>query len=215
MNSIPSTSGKPSLTEVFARDQRELKALDDFIAYKDTLVIRGGVNLYKNLKTTDNLRRFKKYLEEFPQSNKGAFYELSFWPNEVQNYDGNDGVTREAKEAPTNSNIAFDIHANVEDTRAVDLIMTTMPTIETIFVGSKDKPPPEPSQRVTGGKKRAGTNRAISEVVYNEEIDCFPPYNLETDIIIGQFVALTMELSEIQGGVPFYIGKIIEFKQGR
>ena len=33
--------------------------------------------------------------------------------------------------------------------------------------------------------------------------------------MVGQFVALTMELNEIQGGVPFYIGKVIKFGQGR
>ena len=33
--------------------------------------------------------------------------------------------------------------------------------------------------------------------------------------MVDQFVALTVELSEIQGGVPFYIGKVIVFGQGR
>ena len=33
--------------------------------------------------------------------------------------------------------------------------------------------------------------------------------------MLGQFVVLIMELSEIQGGVPLYFGKVIEFEQGR
>ena len=102
MNSLPSTSAKLGLAEVFAADQRELKALDDFIAYKDTLVIRGSINLYKNMKATDDLGEFKKYLDEFPKSKKDAFYKLPFWSNEVQHDSRDGGVIRDAKEATTN-----------------------------------------------------------------------------------------------------------------
>ena len=217
LNSIPSGSTKPNLVEAFAADQRELKALDDFIAYKDTLVIRGGVNLYKNMKVADDLRKFKKYLEEFPESNKNALYKLPFWLGEVQNDSGDGDVIQDAEDAPSNSNTTLDRNANVEDTTTVDLIMATMPNVERrgYFGPCKDKPPPEPSQRLTGRKKRIKTNTTITEVVRNEDGDFFPPYSSKADNMVGQFVALIVELSEIQGGVPFYIGKVIEFGQRR
>ena len=107
-----------------------MKAFDDFIAYKDTLVIRGGVNLYKNLKSADDLREFKKYLEEFLESNKDAFYELPFWQNEVQNDSGDNSVTRDAEEATTNSNATPSTNANMEDSTPVDLIMVTLSNVE-------------------------------------------------------------------------------------
>ena len=217
LNSLPSMSEKSGLTEVFTVDQRELKALDDFIAYKDTLIIRGSVNLYRNMKVADDLREFKKYLEEFPKSNKDAFYELSFWPDEVQNDNADGAVIRDAEEAPTNSSTIPNTNTNTEENIVVDLIMATMPNVERrgYFGPHKEKPPPEPSQRLTRRKKRASTSRAILEVVHNEDGDCFLPYNLETNVMVGQFVALTMEFSEIQGEISFYIGKVIEFGQGR
>ena len=86
--------------------------MDYFIAYKDTLVIRGSVNLYKNMKAANDLREFKKYLEEFQESNKDAFYELPFWLNEVQNDNGDGGVTQDAEDAPSNSNTTPDRNAH-------------------------------------------------------------------------------------------------------
>ena len=106
---------------------------------------------------------------------------------------------------------------HIEDTTTVDLIMATMPNIERrgYFGPRKDKPPSEPSQRLIVRKKKVRTSTTITEVVCNEDRDCFPPYNPKADIMVGQFVALIVELSEIQGGVPFYIGKVIEFGQKR
>jgi len=45
--------------------------------------------------------------------------------------------------------------------------------------------------------------------------DPFPFFNLENDITIGQFVALSVEMSEVKEGVPFYLRKLLEFGQGR
>ena len=71
------------------------------------------------------------------------------------------------------------------------------------------------SPAVACKKKKATVSRAIPEVMGNEDGDCFCPYNPKTNVMVGQFVALTVELSEIQGGVPFYIQKVIEFGQGQ
>ena len=41
--------------------------------------------------------------------------------------------------------------------------------------------------------------------------DPFPTFNLETDLQIGYFVALTVERKEVRAGVTFFVGKVIEF----
>ena len=38
----------------------------------------------------------------------------------------------------------------------------------------------------------------------------FPPFNPQSDINCGQFVALSVDRAEVEGGVPFYVGKVIE-----
>jgi hypothetical protein len=45
--------------------------------------------------------------------------------------------------------------------------------------------------------------------------DPFPPFNPESDIRVGHFVALTVEPVEVRAGVPFYVGKVLEFGQGK
>ena len=40
--------------------------------------------------------------------------------------------------------------------------------------------------------------------------DPFPPFNPETDISTGHFVALSVIREEVEAGVPFYVGKVIE-----
>ena len=81
-------------------------------------------------------------MEEFPKSNKDAFYELPFWPNEVQNNSGDGGVIRDAEEASTNSSITPDTNANTEDNTFMSLIMAIMPNIERrgYFGPCKEKP---------------------------------------------------------------------------
>jgi hypothetical protein len=45
--------------------------------------------------------------------------------------------------------------------------------------------------------------------------DRFPAFNPETDIRVGHFVALSVEQEELRVGVPFYVGKVLEFGKGR
>ncbi len=40
--------------------------------------------------------------------------------------------------------------------------------------------------------------------------DRFPPFDPQSDISCGQFVALSIDRAELEAGVPFYIGKVIE-----
>jgi hypothetical protein len=43
----------------------------------------------------------------------------------------------------------------------------------------------------------------------------FPAFNPGTDIRVGHFVALTIEQEELRAGVPFYVGKVLEFGNRR
>jgi hypothetical protein len=45
--------------------------------------------------------------------------------------------------------------------------------------------------------------------------DRFPAFNPETDIRVGHFVALSVEQEVLCAGVPFYVGKVLEFGKGR
>ena len=45
--------------------------------------------------------------------------------------------------------------------------------------------------------------------------DRFPALNPETDIRVGHFVALSVEQEELRAGIPFYVGKVLEFDKGR
>jgi hypothetical protein len=42
-----------------------------------------------------------------------------------------------------------------------------------------------------------------------------PAFNPRTDIRVGHFVALSVEQEELYAGVPFYLGKVLEFGKGR
>ncbi len=52
------------------------------------------------------------------------------------------------------------------------------------------------------------TTRSIVEVQ-----DLFPVFEPEKDLQVGQFVVLTVEATKVKPGVPFYVGKVLEFGQ--
>lgn len=45
--------------------------------------------------------------------------------------------------------------------------------------------------------------------------DPFPPFNPQSDISCGQFVALSIDQAEVEAGVPFFIGKVLEDGKSR
>ena len=95
--------------------------------------------------------------------------------------------------------------------------MATMPNPERkgYFGPHRDMPAQEGSRRVTGGRNRGVRTEAPPAAVEGASEDSFPAFNPYSDILIGEFVALTMELQEVQEGVHFYIRKVLEFGQGR
>jgi hypothetical protein len=81
LRSLPNTAEKPALGEVHCVEERELKALDEFITYKTRCVERLQ-NIEKNLQAIEETKWLKEYLEHFPDANREAQRALSFWPHE-------------------------------------------------------------------------------------------------------------------------------------
>jgi hypothetical protein len=81
LRSLPNTAEKLALAEVHRAEERELKALDEFIAYKTRCVERLQ-NVEKNLQAIEETKLLKEYLEHFPDANREAQRALLFWPHE-------------------------------------------------------------------------------------------------------------------------------------
>ena len=81
LRSLPNTMEKPTPAEVHCAEEKELKALDKFIAYKTRCVGRLE-NVEKNLQTIEETEWLKEYLELFPNANRKAQRALPFWPHE-------------------------------------------------------------------------------------------------------------------------------------
>jgi hypothetical protein len=75
--------------------------------------------------------------------------------------------------------------------REVDLIMATMPGLEA------------PRRRAS-----SATQQTIGATSGERGEDWFPPFNLENDIRVGQFIALTIEHEELRTSISFYVGKV-------
>ena len=82
------------------------------------------------------------------------------------------------------------------------------------FGPRKDRPHQEKSRRVIGGKNRDASIQSASETIGQASSNPFPPFNPENDVVVGQFVALQVELTEVKGGVLYYLAKVLEVCQG-
>jgi hypothetical protein len=71
LRSLSNKEEKPVLAEVHHAEERELKALDEFIAYKTRCVERLQ-NVEKNLQAIVEIEWLKEYLEHFPDANREA-----------------------------------------------------------------------------------------------------------------------------------------------
>jgi hypothetical protein len=118
LTSLLNRMEKPELAEVFGADERELKALDDFIAYKERCVERLH-NVEKNLQAIDETRWLKQYLKEFLDGDRKAQRALPFWPHEQERNVVEDTETKGVLHTKDHSR-----------NREVDLIMATIPNPE-------------------------------------------------------------------------------------
>jgi hypothetical protein len=73
--------GKPSLAPLKEADSRELKALVDFIVYKER-ALQHLQYIKRNLQAIEDTCWLQNYLKEFPQANRSEAAAGSFWPDE-------------------------------------------------------------------------------------------------------------------------------------
>ena len=76
---------KPDYTMIYAGDERELKALEDFIAYKERCIQRFQ-HVEVNRDAKEEAIRLKQYRTEFPTKDRDADHiSLPFWPSNALN----------------------------------------------------------------------------------------------------------------------------------
>jgi hypothetical protein len=137
LRSLPNTAEKPALTDVHRIEERELKALDEFIAYK-TRCLERLQNVEKNLQAIEETKWLKEYLEHFLDANREAQRALPFWPHQQDR----NGV----------EDLAPKVEVRTEDCSSpaeVGLIMATMPDPKArgYFGPRRNRPATIPSTR--------------------------------------------------------------------
>jgi hypothetical protein len=205
LRSLLNTAEKPVLAEVHRTKERELKALDEFIAYKTRCVERLQ-NVEKNLQAIEEIEWLKEYLEHFPDANREAQKALPFWPHEQDR----NGVKDSASE----------VEVRIEDRSSpteVGLVMVTMPDPEArgYFGPRRSRPTTVPGTRALRKRATSASPLTVKAGTSVGGEDRFPAFNPEIDIRMGHFVALSVEQEELRAGVPFYVGKVLEFGKGR
>jgi hypothetical protein len=170
--SLPNTMEKLELAEVFGADERELRALDEFIAYKERCVERLQ-NIEKNLQAIDETRWLKQYLKEFPDGNREAQRALPFWPHEQERNVMEDLETEGVLHTEDHSR-------NTE----VDLIMATMPDPKARGYFGPHRSRPSAVVVTRAPRKRASSTAQQTVRATSSEggEDRFPPFNPENDI---------------------------------
>ena len=94
--------------------------------------------------------------------------------------------------------------------------MATMPDPEArgYFRPRRSRPTTIPGTRAAKGRATSASPLTVGASTRAEGEDCFPAFNPETNIRVGHFVALSIEQEELRAGVPFYVGKVLEFGKG-
>jgi hypothetical protein len=205
LRSLPNTAEKPTLTEVHRAEERELKALDEFIAYKTRCVERLQ-NVEKNLQAIEETEWLKEYLKHFPDANRKAQKALPFLPHEQDRNKVEDSVPK--------------VEVRMEDRLSpteVGLIMATMPNPEArgYFGPCRSRPATIPGTRAPRRRATNASPLTVGAGTSSGRKDRFPAFNPKTDIRVGHFVALSVEQEELRVGVPFYVRKVLEFGKGR
>jgi hypothetical protein len=205
LRSLPNMPEKPTLAEVHRVEERELKALDEFIAYKTRCVERLQ-NVEKNLQTIEETKWLKEYLEHFPDANREAQRALPFWPHEQDR----NGV----------EDSALEVEVRTEDRSSpaeVGLIMATMPDPEAkgYFGPRRSRPATIPGTRAPRRRATSVSPLTVGAGTSVGGEDRFPAFNPGTDIRVGHFVAHSVEQEELRVGVPFHVGKVLEFGKER
>jgi hypothetical protein len=213
MKSLPMRMDNSKFAVVHEADTRELRALDDFIVYKERCISRYQ-HVEKNIDAIEETKEMKKFLLEHPRQDRGEEEKESIWPTEG-NHDpvGYDGEER-------NDNHHFGDHIKNAHDEEAEKILATLPNLNPVgFFGyRRDRPShigvKEALRRghVSVGGGGPSVNGAGPSSIND---DPFPEFNPRTDVELGHVVAVSVDREEVESGIPFYIGKVIEVGKGR
>ena len=95
--------------------------------------------------------------------------------------------------------------------------MATMPDPEArgCFGRCRSRPTTIPGTRAARERATNASPLIVGASTSAKGEDCFLAFNPETNIRVGHFVALSVEQEELRAGVPFYVGKVLEFGKRR
>jgi hypothetical protein len=115
---------------------------------------------------------------------------------------------------------ALEVEVRTEDRSSiaeVGLIMATMPDPEArgYFGPRRSRPATIPSTRAPRRRATSTSPVIVGAGTSAGGEDRFPAFNPGTDIRVEHFVVLTVEQEELPAGVPFYVGKVLEFGNER
>jgi hypothetical protein len=116
--------------------------------------------------------------------------------------------------------LAPEVEVHTEDCSSpieVGLIMAMMPDPKArgYFGPRRSRPATVPGTRAPRKRATSASLFTIGAGTSAGGEDRFPAFNPEIDIRVGHFVALSVEQEELRVGVPFYVGKVLEFGKGR
>jgi hypothetical protein len=129
LRSTPNRMERPDFAIVYAADERELRALDDFIGYKERCIQRLQY-VEKNREAKHEAERLKQYLVEFPQKDRSIDHVTSpFWRSNASN-------------APSVRNFPSEAVENVvEETREVTMVDQIVAMLPSAFGPRRERPP--------------------------------------------------------------------------
>ena len=205
---LPSREERPTFANVFAVDEQELKALDDFIAYKERCIQRLQYE-ERNRDAKIEAERLKLYLAEFPCKDRSDEHQSSiFWPSNVSNIAPAECAPFEVVDSPGEKD---------REITAVDQIVAMLSNAEArgYFGPRRARPFNQAVRRAQQTERNHIGERTEQGARDQGSHDPFPPFNPQSDISCGQFVALSIDQAEVEAGVPFCVEKVIEDGKSR
>jgi hypothetical protein len=145
-----------------------------------------------------------QYLKEFLDGDREVQRALPFWPH------------KQERNVVEDSEMERVLHTEDHSrNREVDFIMATMLDLEArgYFGPHRNRPSTVAVMRAPRRRASSAVQQTVGATSSEGGEDRFPPFNPENDIRVGQFVALTVEQEELRAGIPFYLGKVLEFGQ--
>jgi hypothetical protein len=205
---MPAHHGKPSLAPLKEVDSRELKALVDFIAYKERALQRLQY-VERNIQAIEDTCWLQNYLKEFPLADRREAATGSFWPDEYA-YVGIQIGDLEETQDPENRQHESDASRIEEVVNNQILALLPDPAPRGFFGPKKLRPS---TVVVTKAPRRMNTKRAsgIAQPSSVEE-DPFPEFDPHKHVEIGHFVAMCVTYEDVLLGILFFLGKVIRFR---